>query len=89
MNDLYCPYCDENLGDYVDDCHEPDVQYEYQCSKCDKNFVFTITYYPTFSSDKADCLNGGKHKYEQINGIPREYFKDKYRCKDCGKEIKK
>ncbi len=86
MNDLCCPYCDEELGSYVDDCHEPDVQYEHQCSKCDKNFVFTIEYYPSFTSNKADCLNGEEHKFEPICGIPREYFKNKYRCEDCGKE---
>ncbi len=88
MNDLHCPYCDENLGDHIDDCHEADTEYEYECTKCDKSFIFTITYYPTFSSYKADCLNGGKHNYEKMCGIPEEMFKNKYKCKDCGKEIK-
>ncbi len=83
MNDLYCPYCDEDLGSHVDDCHSQDVQYEHQCPKCDKNFVFTIEYYPSFTSNKADCLNGKEHKFEQITGVPKELFKDKYRCKDC------
>ncbi len=83
MNNLYCPYCDNDCGDFIDDCREPDVGYEHQCPNCDKNFTFTICYYPTFSSEKADCLNGGKHKWEKICGAPAEFFKDKYRCEMC------
>lgn len=87
MSDLYCPYCDDNLGNHVDDCHEPDEEYEHQCPKCEKNFIFTIDYYPSFSSNKADCLNGGEHDYRVITGFPREYFINKRRCHMCSKEI--
>ena len=86
MGDLYCPYCDHNCGDHVDDCHEQDTQYEHQCPSCDKNFTFTICYYPIFSSEKASCLNGGEHEWEEMCGAPAEFFKDKYRCQGCGKE---
>lgn len=48
MSDLMCPYCDENLGNHIDDCHEQDVEYEHQCPKCEKNFIFTINYWPSF-----------------------------------------
>ena len=89
MSDLYCPYCDENLGDYVDDCHEQDTEYEHECPECKKNFIFTICYHPSFSSEKADCLNGAEHEYEPIAGIPEEFFKNKYRCKMCDKRITK
>lgn len=87
MSDLYCPYCDYDCGSYVDDCHEQDVEYEHECPKCDKNFIFTIDYDPNFSSHKADCLNNGKHNYEKIIGSPKEYFKNRRRCSMCSKEI--
>ena len=88
MNELECPYCGEDLGDYVDDCHESDVEYEYECSKCGKSFIFIIEYYPCFSSYKADCLNGGEHEYENMIGAPEEAFKGRKRCKNCNKEIR-
>jgi len=87
MNDLYCPYCDENLGNHVDDCYEPNIEYEHECPRCSKIFIFEIEYYPSFTSRKADCLNGKKHKYEKILGYPKEFFKNKRRCSMCGKEI--
>jgi DNA-directed RNA polymerase subunit RPC12/RpoP len=87
MNNLTCPYCEHDCGDYIDDCHEPDTQYEYTCPECDKNFIFSISYYPTFSSEKADCLNGAEHNFEKITGYPIEYFENKRRCSMCSKEI--
>lgn len=88
MGNLYCPYCEECLGDHVDDCYNADTEYEHECSKCGKNFVFTICYYPSFTSEKADCLNGSEHNFEKINGIPEEVFKNRRRCSMCSKEIK-
>ena len=85
MDDLICPYCEYDCGQ-PDDCHEPDENFEWECNKCKKNFIFIITYYPDYESTKADCLNGKKHKYKPIEGVPREFFKNKFRCVDCGKE---
>ena len=87
MGNLYCPYCDEDLGGYVDDCHEPNVDYEHECCKCEKKFMFTIEYYPSYTSNKADCLNDSEHSYEKICGYPKEFFKNKRRCSMCNKEI--
>ena len=89
MSDLYCPYCDHNCGDYFDDQHEQDVDYEHQCGNCEKNFIFIITYYPCFSASVADCLNGADHCYVPVIGSPQEYFKNKFRCKWCSKKITK
>ena len=86
MSYVQCPYCDHDCGDYFDDMHDPDVDYEWECEGCGKIFIFVISYTPSFSERKADCLNGGKHDYEPICGAPREFFKDKYKCTDCGKE---
>jgi hypothetical protein len=88
MNNLECPYCEADLGDYVDECHDSNVDYEYECPKCGKSFIFTIEYYPSFTSNKADCLNGEEHQFEDMVGFPEEYFKGRKKCKDCGKEIR-
>jgi len=87
MNSLHCPYCDEDLGSSVDDYHESDTYYEHECLKCGKNFTFTISYDPYFSSYKADCLNGEEHDFKEIIGVPKEYFKNRRRCSMCSKEI--
>jgi DNA-directed RNA polymerase subunit RPC12/RpoP len=58
MSELHCPYCDESLGSSIDDCHEQDVEYEYQCPKCDKDFIFRIDYDPSFTSDKLEEKKG-------------------------------
>lgn len=89
MSYLECPYCEHDCGDYFDDCHESNVEYEHECEECGKNFIFTIEYDPTFSGFKADCLNGGEHEYEPICGVPKEAFENRYRCKNCSKEIRK
>ena len=86
MSYCECPYCGHNCGDYFDDCHEQDVEYEHECENCEKNFIFTISYYPSFTESKAPCLNGEGHKFSQICGVPEEAFKDKYKCDYCGKE---
>ncbi len=87
MGDLYCPYCDEEIGSHVDDCYEQDVEYEHECPKCEKNFIFNISYSPNFDSWKADCLNGEKHNYEKMCGYPKELFVNRRRCSMCSKEV--
>lgn len=89
MSECYCPYCDFPCGDHFDDCYDSDTEYEAICPKCGKTFIFSIDYDPTFSTHKAPCLNGGEHNYEKVVGYPEEYFKNKFRCAYCGKEIKK
>lgn len=88
MNNLYCPYCDHDCGDYFEDMHKSDEEYEWECNKCGKNFIFIIEYYANFSGHKADCLNGGEHKWKKICGVPVEAFENRRRCADCGKEKK-
>ena len=84
---LYCPYCDHDCGDYFDDQNESNVDYEHECKNCGKIFQFSIEYYPSYTSWETPCLNGEEHEFKEICGIPKEYFKDKRRCKHCGKEI--
>lgn len=82
---LECPYCEKEIED-PDDCHDPNENHEWECPHCEKNFIFTIEYYPTYSSYKADCLNGGEHNLKDIAGVPKWFFAGKYRCKDCDHE---
>jgi len=77
-----CPYCKE----YVD--IEPDEHYEdfeeYECSKCNKNFeVFAEVDIRYSVYGKADCLNGGEHKWKEQVGVPEIHFRGKYLCEDC------
>lgn len=82
---LECPYCEKEIED-PDDCHDPNENYEWECPHCEKNFVFSIEYDPSYSSHKADCLNGGEHKLRPICGAPKWYFAGNYRCQDCDHE---
>lgn len=85
MNELECPYCGKELED-PDDCYSPDRIYEWECPYCEMNFVFTVEYWPSYDSEKADCLNGGKHNWKNIIGYPKEYFENKRRCSVCSNE---
>ncbi len=88
MSYFICPYCDKECEPSCD-LRDQDVQYEHNCEHCEKNFVYHIDYDPCYSEEKADCLNGGEHNYEPMCGAPKEFFKDKFRCSMCSKEIKK
>ena len=85
---LQCPYC-ENYIDDPEDRYEQDVSYEEECPHCKKNFVFKVEYERNYWANKADCLNGGSHRYVERNsyGIHGEKTV-KLRCQDCGNETK-
>lgn len=88
-NEITCPYCgNKNLDSWEvgTDINEGDLG-EQECDNCEKNFTASRDMSITYDSHKAPCLNGeAKHEWKEIIGIPREYFKDKYRCYICGKE---
>ena len=86
MTDLFCPYC-EHEQDYYEDPLDDDETTEIECDNCKKNFIITAHYSVDYSSEKADCLNGAEHDYQEITGYPKEYFADKRRCSMCGKTI--
>lgn len=64
--DVECPYCggwnevnhDDGQG------YEEDRKHEMECWKCKKSFVFTTSISFYYESDKADCLNDGKHDFK-------------------------
>ena len=84
MEEFECPYCEE-YSEFDPSGYEHYEEYEeYQCPKCEKNFE--VYAQPTIDysvCDKADCLNGGEHKWKQIVGYPEIHFRGKYRCEDC------
>jgi len=82
MEEVKCPYCREYVEINVDDHYEGTEECE--CPKCEKFFeVFAEAYISYSVSDKADCLNGGEHKWRQQIGSPDIHFKGKYLCNDC------
>ncbi len=86
MSDLECPYCDGDV-EPDDDVREPNVKIERECRHCGKVFFYEIEYFPSYSSTKAPCLNGGDHSYKEIFGYPVEYYKNRRRCEFCDDEI--
>jgi hypothetical protein len=86
MNDVECPYCGHEQEVNRDDgfgCEE-DMIYEMECCNCEKYFVFTASIHFYYDASKADCLNGGKHRYKKTSTVPR--FATRWRCQDCGHE---
>lgn len=86
MNDTNCPYCNAEIKINHDDGegYAEDETHQQQCSECDKTFVFTTSIHFHYSPEKADCLNGGEHKWKETMTIPREY--SRLRCEMCSEE---
>lgn len=85
--DLECPYCKKEIDD-PDDCYETDRDYEHECYHCEKNFVFQVEYTRHYSANKAECLNGGDHRYKErkLYGAGGEPSIS-WRCQDCGHKV--
>ena len=84
--DLECPYCEYPVQPGEED-REEDYLYERECPHCDMIFTYRIQYEINYTSEIAPCLNGAAHSFTKIVGYPKEYFKDKYRCIYCEKEV--
>jgi len=87
MKDVECPYCKAALYINHDDGYglEEDETHEQECSDCDKIFVYTTWISFSYEASKADCLNGGEHKWGELVISPRNW-PDARRCTDCGLE---
>ena len=83
---LHCPYCDASQEINHDDGfgYEEGMKHEMQCSECEKNFVFTTSISFYYESEKANCLNDGKHNYQLTHTAPKEF--SKMRCSMCDDE---
>ena len=84
MSDVNCPYCDAEVEINHDDGYgyEEDRTFEQECSHCEKCFSFTTSIWFLYQANKADCLNGSEHKYEESITFPKKYTR--LFCKDCG-----
>ena len=86
MNDLECPYC----GHEQEVCHddgfgyEEDVCHETECYECEKTFTFNTIISFSYTSNRADCLNGGEHELKPTITYPKKYTK--MRCETCDYE---
>lgn len=83
MNEAECPYC----GNTQEICHDDgygmseDGVYAQECELCTQTFVYTISFSIDYTTRKADCLNGGYHKYRPSITNPVAYTN--MRCIDC------
>ncbi len=88
MNDVICPYCNEEQ----EICHDDGYGYDeskthnQECGDCGKTFTYTTSISFYYEAEKAPCLNGESHKWNNIAGFPNGYFSNRQRCKWCDKE---
>ena len=84
MTDTNCPYCDAELDINHDDGHgyEENELHEQECRECGKTFVFTTYIIYSYTTYKADCLNGSKHEYKPTHTYPIEFTE--MECSMCG-----
>jgi len=84
MSDVNCPYCKKEQEINHDDGYgyEENEKHEQECRDCQKYFAFTTSIVFHYKADRADCLNGGNHKYKPTTTVPRQYTR--MYCVDCG-----
>jgi len=77
-----CPYCGADVDIESDMELEDGSLYSDTCGSCEKEFAFSV--HVTYSVDtyKADCLNGGEHKFKATVTQPK--IATMMRCSECG-----
>lgn len=85
MGDLECPYCGHFYRPRTDDGNlcEEETTYHEECPKCEKVFVAMVSWLPTYSASKADCLNGGEHTLAESKICPKP-SRPRIYCTTCG-----
>jgi len=84
MKDVKCPYC----GEEQDINHEEGYGYEegetfnQECKSCGKSFSYETQRIFYYDVRKADCLNGGEHKWRPTITVPK--FATRMMCPECG-----
>lgn len=58
MSELICPYCDHGFDDDGDQDYQQDALEEFECPKCEKIFMASISYMIHYSEFKTPCKNG-------------------------------
>jgi len=89
--EITCPYCGAEFSDSWEvgmGVNDGELG-ELECGSCEKTFIANRNCSITYNSYTTPCLNGEvEHNWQPVVGIPKEYFKDKYRCKICYREEK-
>jgi len=84
--DTHCPYCEAD----VEICHDDGYGYEegdmhqQECGGCGKTFTYYTTIRFSYSTRRADCLNGAEHIWRKTATIPAHFAR--LRCESCGEE---
>lgn len=82
IENAQCPYCGKrNVIDH-DDGYDEGEPHQQECGHCEKTFVFYTEISFSCRAYKADCLNGGEHKFKKSSTFPVEY--SRLCCEDCG-----
>ena len=81
---IECPYCgnEQEVDHGEGGGYEDDEQFEQECEKCGKTFLCTTSVSYDYETRKADCLNGGKHKWKLTDTHP-DCFSE-MECSECG-----
>lgn len=83
--DGQCPYCNADVEINHDDGqgYDEDKIHDQECGACGRVFAFTTSISFFYELKKADCLNGGEHKFKQVTTTAPW---DLLWCQDCGHE---
>lgn len=86
MKDCECPYCGAEQDINHDDGYgyEEDKTHQQECHSCEKTFTYITCISFSYDTYKADCLNGGEHKWKPTITFPKECTR--MRCEDCDEE---
>lgn len=84
MKDVKCPYCgaEEEINHDDGYGYEEGMHHTQQCGSCHKEFVYFTSIHFSYDVQKADCLNGGEHKWLPSHTIPKAYTH--MECEGCG-----
>ena len=78
---IKCPYCGHEFDVDLEGYDGDDSECEEECPECGKYFIGTLSIDYNLSSEKADCLNGGPHKWRLQVGVPKCLMK--MECIQC------
>lgn len=79
-DNLICPYCGYEDQDSWELSESSD---NYTCGDCSKNFTYNSSVSRTFTSQKADCLNGAEHNWRDWHNVLPELKQRS--CRTCNK----
>jgi Zn finger protein HypA/HybF involved in hydrogenase expression len=77
--DLECPYCGAGHDVEPEDRGEG-TAHQMECGECENTFVYYSHISFDYTPYKADCLNGGEHKWKQTYA---DHNVKILQCEDC------